>query len=157
MRRVYIVCAAMLLACSSTSGYCDDWATAQDGSAAVVADGARLNVVCDTDHGRALHPDSLGKILIFLKEPVAAWRKLESVEVRTRSDTGSQSANPPSHGTALSSTSLVLEDDATWELSVMGAATKSFTLIAGGHARTFSAINLRATVSPVLGRCGDHW
>jgi hypothetical protein len=140
-----------------TAGSCRDWATAQDGSAAIEQDGARLNIICDTEHGHALHPDSLGKILIFLKEPRANWVKSEKVEVRTAPDGGSSLTTVPSHGLALSPTSVVIENDATWDLSDMGNAKKTFTITAGAYSRTYSASNLKATVAPVLEKCGDHW
>jgi hypothetical protein len=51
---------------------------------------------------------------------------------------------------------LVLENDATWELSVIGTAKTSFTITAGSFSQTFSAEKLRAAVAPVLEQCGDH-
>jgi hypothetical protein len=52
---------------------------------------------------------------------------------------------------------LVLENGATWELSVIGTAKTSFTITAGSFSQTFSAEKLRAAVAPVLEQCGDHW
>jgi len=151
------VIAAIILALLPTAGVCGEWATAKDGSAWSEQDGAHMLVVCDTEHGRALHPDSLGKILIFFKEPRADWIKFGKVEVRTDADDGSQTVGGKSEGTALSPTSLVIEDDATWELSVMANAKNSFTITAGKYSRTFSASKLKTTIAPVLEKCGDHW
>jgi len=148
---------AITLAFFPTAGVCGEWATAQDGSAAIVQDDARINIICDTEHGRALHPDSLGKILIFLKEPRANWTKFSKVEVNTVADDGPPATSQPSEGTALSPTSLVIENDATWDLSEMGRAKKTFTIRAGAFSRTYSASRLRETVAPILEKCGDGW
>jgi hypothetical protein len=148
---------AAALALLPTAAIGEEWALAPDGSAAIVQGAAQLNIACDTDHGRALHPDSLGKILIFLKEPRANWTKLAKVEVKTAADDGPPATSQPSEGTALSPTSLVIEDDATWELSEMGSAKKTFTIRAGAFSRTYSASRLREAVAPVLEKCGDHW
>jgi hypothetical protein len=113
--------------------------------------------ICDTEHGHALHPDSLGKVLIFLKEPRANWTKFSKVEVNTIADDGPPATSQPSEGTALSPTSLVIENDATWDLSEMGGAKKTFTIRAGAFSRTYSASRLRETVAPILEKCGDGW
>jgi hypothetical protein len=141
----------------SSEAVCGEWLIAKDGTATSAQDGAQMWVACDTEHGRALHPDSLGKILIFLREPHANWTKFEKLEVRTEADDGSRTVNGKSEATALSTTSLVVEDDATWELSVMGNAKNSFTFTAGAYSRTFSAVKLKEAVSVVLEKCGDHW
>jgi hypothetical protein len=117
----------------------------------------RVNIICDTEHGRALHPDSLGKIYIFLREPRANWTKFAKVEVKTIADEGPPATPQSSVGFALSATSLVIEDDATWELSERGNARKTFTITAGALSRTYSASGLKETVAPVLEKCGDHW
>jgi hypothetical protein len=151
------VIAAIILAFLPTAGVCGEWAIAKNGWAISEQEGARMGIACDTEHGRALHPDSLGKILIFYTEPRADWVKFEKSDVRTAADDGSRSVGGKSEGTVLSPDSLVIEDDATWELSVMGKAKNSFTITAGKYSRTFSAVKLKETVATVLSKCGDHW
>ena len=138
------------------AGVCGEWVT-KDGVALLEEDGARMVVSCDMEHGRALHPDSLGKIVIFLIEPRANWTKFAKVEVKTTADDGPPATSQPSEGTALTPTSLAIEDDATWELSEMGSAKKTFTIRAGAISRTYSASRLREAVAPVLKKYGDHW
>ena len=147
---------AITLAFLPTAGVCGEW-VAKDGVALSEQDGARMVVACDTEHGRALHPDSLGKILIFVTEPRANWTKFAKVEVKTIADDGPPATSQPSLGTALTPTSLVIEDDATWELSEMGSAKKTFTIRAGPFSRTYSVLRLREAVGPTLEKCGDHW
>jgi len=74
----------------------------------------------------------------------------------TTSDDGRQYSSP-SEGIAIESTTVMLKNASTWELSVMGDAKKSFTIKAGAYARTFPAPNLRKAVEPVLHACGDGW
>jgi hypothetical protein len=142
----------------TTAVVCGEWTTAKDGSATSEQDGSHLWIRCDTEHGRALHPDSWGLILMFLEEPRASWKKSEEVVIVTDSDDGSHTIGGKSRGNALSPTILAVhEEDVTWELSVMANAKKSFTINAGSFSRTFSAVKLRETVAPVLEKCGDHW
>jgi hypothetical protein len=143
------------LALSPTAAIGEEWVLSPHGSAAIVQGDARLNIICDTDHGRALEPGSLGKILIFVKEPRANWTKFAKVEVKTTPDDGPPAKPQPSEGTALSPTSLVIEDDATWELNEMGSAKTTFKITAGAFSRTYSASRLREVVALVLERCGE--
>ena len=148
---------AAALALLPTAAIAEEWGSAPDGSAAIAQGAAQLNIVCDTKHGRALHSDSLGKILIFVIEPRANWTKLAKVEVKTMADDGPPATSQSSEGIALTPTSLVIEDDATWELSEIGSAKKTFTIRTGAFSRTYSALRLKEAVAPVLEKCGDHW
>lgn len=145
------------IALFTSAAVCGDWFTIVNGSAGVEQDDSKLAIVCDDQSGeKALHPDSRGLILIFFSEPRANWKKNAEVEVETIADDGSRTIGH-SHGIAMSQTDVMLKNDATWELSVMGNAKYSFTISADGYARKFSAIRLRETVAPVLEKCGDHW
>jgi hypothetical protein len=144
------------IALPTSIGFCSDWFTSKTGNAVTEQGDSYLFVHCDTSGERALHPDSRGLILIFFHEPTAHWEKDKQVEVTTLADDGSKTIGK-SYGRALSTNDLMLKNDATWELSVMGNAKNSFTITAGGYARTFSALKLQETVKPVLEKCGDHW
>jgi hypothetical protein len=140
----------------TSNASCNEWVTLPNGSAGIEQNGTIVVVRCDTSGEKALHADSRGLILILLSEPRAAWKEDTEVEVTTASDNGSHTIGV-SHGIVLSPTVIMLKNDATWELNVMGNAKKTFTMTAGGYAREFSATKLRETIAPVLEKCGDHW
>jgi hypothetical protein len=126
-------------------------------AAGIEQDGAEFVVMCDPGAGRALHPDSRGLILIQFHEPRANWPKDAKVEMMTISDDGRPRPSGASNGTATGSTTVLIKNEATWELSVIADAKESFTIKAGSYTRSFPATNLRKAVEPVLEACGDHW
>jgi hypothetical protein len=80
-------------------------------------DGGRLIVMCDKEKRR---------ISISLVEPRAQWQADESIKVTTRSDvpisgiSGDGTQMHPSTGVVIKPTQLVIYEESTWDLFVMG-------------------------------------
>jgi TPR repeat protein len=109
-------------------------------------DGGALVVMCDT---------SKRLISIGLEEPRAQWRTGEPMSVTTRADDGTQMQ--PSTGVVIGPTRLVVGEESTWDLHVMGQAKSFFAIGVGGYARIFPTVNFRKVTETVLRACGDHW
>jgi hypothetical protein len=109
-------------------------------------DGGALIIICDT-----------GKRLIsyLLVDPRAHWEKGASVSLTTKADDGSQSG--PSAAVVVGPTKLMVEEQSTLDIAIMGKATAFFAMGDGVYARIFPAANFRKATAPVLQVCGDHW
>jgi len=94
-------------------------------------------------------------ISYMLREPHAKWQGGTTVDVTTRIDDGTETG--PSHGHVLKADTVMVQDESTFDIYAMGASTVSFSIGAGGYARTFPMENFKAVLEPVLRACGDHW
>jgi hypothetical protein len=109
-------------------------------------DGGTLLVMCDTQT----------KLMsLMLNEPRAKWKAGETMKLTTRADDGTDSG--ASTGVVIGPTQLVVKDESTFDLYVMGKAKSFFATGARGYARIWPTANLKKSTAPVLGACGDHW
>ncbi len=126
------------------------WPAPKDGSFAAAGfkhdDGGALVIVCNT---RAR------LISILIEEPRARWNKGATMSVTVRSDNGTELK--PSTGVVTGPTQLIVQEQATWDLWIMGKANKFFATGVGGYARIFPTANFKPITAPVLAACGDRW
>jgi hypothetical protein len=111
-------------------------------------DGGSLVIICDPNK----------KLISYvLVEPRAHWQTGTTVVVRVKADDGTETPNTPSSGAVIEPTQLVVGEESTWDLYIMGQASHFFAVGAGDYARIFPVANLKEATTPVLRTCGDHW
>lgn len=142
---------ALMLALPASNAFADDWVPWPDLSPFVGAgykhdDGGALIVICNPSK----------KLMSYLlREPRASWHKGDSMKVQTRADDGSQMQ--PSTGQVIGPQVIVVGEESTWDLSIMGKGTQFFFTGVGGYARVWPVSNFKQATTPVLEACGDHW
>jgi hypothetical protein len=117
-------------------------------------DGGILIIMCDVKK----------KLISYsLVEPRAQWKADDSIKVTIRSDVWIAGLSDdgremsPSTGVVLGPTQLMVGEESTWDVFVMGQAKDFFTMRVGSYQRDFPTANLRRAVAPVLHACGDGW
>ena len=77
------------------------------------------------------------------------------MEWKTRSDDGRELK--PSTGVVIGPTRIVVKEELTFDLIIMGDSKSFFAIGVGGYARIFPIANFKKATQPVLAACGDHW
>lgn len=150
--RIIAACALVLMfGLPASNAFAVDW-VAWPGPSPLVGvgythdDGGALIVICDTSK----------KLMSFaLKEPRASWQKGDTMKVQTRADDGTQMQ--PSTGQVIGPQEIIVGEELTWDLSVMGKGTQFFFTGVGGYARVWPVSNFKEATAPVLAACDDHW
>jgi len=148
MKRLAFALPLLLVTSAATGAEWSAWVipdSTDAGASITMQDDGSSSVLCK-DHkylGVAFH------------EPRAPWQKGQSADVVLSLDDGPNL--PPRHATATTPATLLVFDDATQIIRMMGQAKTSFKVTTGGYTRTFLATNLHEAVQPVLQACGEAW
>ncbi len=150
--RILGVCAlALVLGFPASNAFATDWAPFPDlkplvGVGYTHDDGGALIVVCNPTQ----------KLMSYvLREPRANWHTGDTMKVQTRADDGSQMQ--PSTGQVIGPQEIVVGEESTWDLSIMGKGAKFFFTGVGGYARVWPVSNFKEATTLALQACGDHW
>jgi hypothetical protein len=109
-------------------------------------DGGALVILCNTNK----------KLISYLLvDPRAHWEKGAQVSLTTKADDGSTTG--PSAAFVIGPTKLMVGEQSTWDINIMGKAQAFFAMGDGVYARIFPATNFRTATAPVLQACGDSW
>ena len=124
-REMKALAVSLPLMCAATMGVCGEWGPLSANAAGFAHDdGGSLIIACNAE--RKL-------IFVGLKEPRAKWQTGETHQVTTRADDGTEMKPSPAH--VIAPNQLMMGEDSTWHLAVMGKAKAFFATGVGGYAR----------------------
>lgn len=149
--RIVITSVLVLMLGSASNAFAAEWVRFADSEPFVGVgythdDGGTLLVSCNKSK----------KLMAYmLKEPRANWTKGETMKVQIRADDGTQMQ--ASDGQVIAPQEIVVGEESTWDMFVMGKAAVFFASGVGGYARVWPVSNFKQATTPILQACGDHW